>query len=351
MKGGEVVAQARREIAREKVRILGLKKKAPSLLEKASLAWKEKKEAGEREKKMDRLQIESEQSYGFRRFVAQKSAHSSKQKSFDEIGWKQVKPSQKEGKKKREISLNTSTVRALAKKLISREWARALGKPQNLEIDSIEKDAASWKKKKDEEERRKKELELKVDKQRKILNEALYLFGQKLRQEKSILVPEEAVSLLEDKLEGVGEVLDIVWHKQGCYIWLEPWEEKKMRRISGDTLPVVYKVKVGQKLDIASYKQVDKENIRNKMREVMLYKPLQRFLINDEEDAEKVLEEVLFRIGRIIDIKRTEKGWDVSFEPWERVRKRNIENNGKGPVESDQIGINWSEGKFSFVPK
>jgi len=351
MKGANIRAQAKKEIALEKDRILRKKGETPSLLEKAALAWKKTKEADEREKQKENFQREAEGSFNYQELLSQQIVQYDKQKLFKETDWSQYKPWQKKEGEKEKVSLNTATVRAMAKKLIAREWRRALGKPQSSEFDSLERTASSWKKRKDEEKRKKEEMKQKMSRQKKILKEALYQFGQKLRQEKDTIKPEEAAALIEETLESVGEIFDIEWHKQGCYIWLESWEEKKTRRISGDTLPVVYRAKIDQNLNIASFQIVDKEETRLKMRQELLFKPLQGLLIDDEKEAEEVLEGILSNMGRIINLKRTNKGWTAAVEPWERLRVRNIKNKGKCPVKGIKIEVNWSEGKFSFLPK
>lgn len=351
MKSSDVRAQAKKEIALERDRISRKRRKTPSLLEKVALAWKKRKGAEEREKLKEKLKRETEQSPDFQQFSSQQIVQYDKQKLFEETSWSQYKPWQKEEDEKAQISLNMATVRAMAKKLIGREWRRALGKPKDYRFDSLEREAFSWKKRKEEVEKRKEEMKKKIFRQKKVLKDALYQFGQKLRQEKDTIKPEEAAALLEEMLENAGEIFDIEWHKQGCYIWLEPWEEKKIRRTSGDTFPVVYRACVDQNLNVSSYQRVDKENIRLMMREEMLSKPLQGLLIDDEEEAKEVLEEVLSKMGRVIDLKRTHKGWAASIEPWEKLRVRNIKNKGKGPVASSEIEIHWSEGKFSFLPK
>jgi len=351
MKYRSVRAQAIKEIALERARISRKKKETYSPLEKAILAWKKRKEAEERERQKENFQSEAEGSFDYQEFSSQQIVQYDKEKLFEETGWSQHKLGQKEEEEKKQISLNMATIRGMAKKLMAREWRRALGKHQDYRLDSFEKTASSWKKRKDEEERKKEEMKQKILRQKKILKEALHQFGQKLRKERDTIKPEEAAALLEETLESAGEIFDIEWHKKGCYIWLEPWEEKKIRRISGDALPVVYRARIDQDLNVASCQRVDKENIRLKMREEMLSKPLQGLLINDEEEAEETLEEVLSKMGRIIDLKRTNKGWTASVESWEKLKVRNIKNKGKGHVSSSEIEINWSEGQFSFLSK
>lgn len=379
MRSESIRAQARKVMSAEKDRILRIKREAPAHLEKEAIVW-EKKEEEEREKQRAMFQSEAKASFDLLEFSSLHIAQKVKKKSIEDTDWRQYKPWKRKKKNKEQIMLNVSTIRGLAKKLISKEWARILGKTQNHDLNNLEREASSLKERKEQEERKKAEMRLarkrqkkilrerlkkrkeeerrrmeeimkKMSKQKKILQKALYQFGQKLIQEGDAIEPEKAEVLLDEILENVGEIFHVEWHKQECSIWLEPWEEKKIRKISGDTLPVVYKAKIDENLELASYEQVDSENIRLRMREEILSKALQGIFIKDEKKAEEVLERTLYKIGRIINLKRTKKGWDASFEPWEKMRLRNIKNKGKGPVERSKLEINWSEGKFSFASK
>jgi len=145
MKSAHVSDQAKKEMTRERDRILRKKRRAPSALEKAALAGKKKKEAEERKKQQERLPRETEGSFVFQKFFAQHVAPYDKKDLFEEIGWSQYKPRQKEEGKKEPRSLNMATVRAIAKRLIAREWARVLGKTRSSKFDGLEREAASWK--------------------------------------------------------------------------------------------------------------------------------------------------------------------------------------------------------------
>lgn len=110
---------------------------------------------------------EAEQSPNFQEFLVSQTAKQDKKKSFEETGWSQYKPWQREKNRKDPISLNMSAVRKLAMRLISKEWARILGKPRNSELYRLEGEASSWKRRKEEEERKKEEVRLKKLKERK----------------------------------------------------------------------------------------------------------------------------------------------------------------------------------------
>ena len=213
MKIPSVRAQARKEMAVERDRILRIKTKAPFSLEKKAIVWEKINEEEEKEKQREISQSEAKASFDFLEFFPLSIAHKVKKKSIKDTDWRQYKPWKRKKKIKEQTMLNGSTIRGLAKRLISSEWARILGKTQNSELDRLEREASSWKKIKEEEERRNAEIRLerktqkknlgerlkkrkeeekrrievtilKMSRQKKILQEALYEFGQKLTQEK-----------------------------------------------------------------------------------------------------------------------------------------------------------------------
>ena len=73
------------------------------------------------------------------------------QADHEGLDWSPYIPEEDEtdGKQK-EISINTATIRSIAKKLISREWRRALGKPPHKPMeDKLLSEAAQWREAKD----------------------------------------------------------------------------------------------------------------------------------------------------------------------------------------------------------
>jgi len=405
-------AQAIKEMSREKNRIFRKKVEFTSLLEKTALAWKKKKEMKERQSEAPKKEVSEELS--FRETLAKKVVDHDKRKlssdlsakaspvpaapqvqaaaaealakeealpeedglahrsfseggtdlsraqSRDEIGWAQYKPWQKEGdedEKKKEIPLNTATVVAIRKKLVAMEWARALGKTtRDTRFHDLEQEAATWEQKREEEKRRKEEIRMRIQRHKEVLSEVLAEFAKELREQKpATMDPKKLSALLEESLENAGEVFDIGWQRSGCFIWIEPWEEKKLRRVSDFNIPNIYRVKIDQNFQIASFEKIEDEEIIESLREEILTKPLRESLeeasfdIDNEEEAQQFLEDKLSDIGRLINLERTKEGWLATIESWEEMRLRNVRRKGKPPVVTEEIEINWRKGKLEFV--
>ncbi|GFP24054.1 hypothetical protein HKBW3S09_01520 [Candidatus Hakubella thermalkaliphila] len=109
-------------------------------------------------------------------------------KTDDAMEWRQYSPWQKEEKKEKR-PLNASSIWVFARKLMAREWARALGRRR--------------------EDARMGALEREAD-----------------------------------------------WIEDGCVVHIEPWEEKRLRRQRRDNLPVIYKLKIDDRLGIVSYGRI-----------------------------------------------------------------------------------------------
>ena len=363
-------AEAIKEISKEKARILGRESNAPSPLEDRAEAWKKKKEAEDRKKQTEMFKKEAPEGVSFREAVAKEVVGYDKQKlyglsratSSGDMGWAQFSPWKKEEgdkKKKKEIPLNTATVVAIRKKLIAMEWARIRGtKKQDTRFQDLEQEAVRWRQKKEEEKRMKEEIRLRIERHKGVLSETLAVFGKKLREQKDEnqpIEPKALSALLEQTLENAGEVFDIEWQEDGCWIWIEPWEEKKLRRISGFDIPGIYRAGINESFEITSCEKVEDEDVIASLREEILTKPLKEslegvsFNIEDEERVQQFLEDKLSDIGRLIDLRRTESGWLAVIEPWEEMRLRNIERGGNPPIITDEIEISWKDGKLEFV--
>lgn len=386
-KGVNARAEAIKEMSREKARIFRRRIEGLSLLEEAALAWKKKKEMEEGLRQKEGFKKELLKKLSFRQTLAKEIVDYDKQRlptppagGPDEIGWVQYKPLQKEeDKKKKQIPLNTATVVALRKKIIAKEWARALGKrTQDTRFRDLEQEAVIWQQKKEEKKRREEEIRMRIERYKELLSEALAEFGKRLRQQKDMATerlerPEEVPSeakgqnrgamdpkklsaILEESLENAGEVFDIEWQENGCFVWIEPWQEKKLRNIMGLNIPVIYRVKIDENFEISSYEKVEDEEIIESLREEVLTKPLREslegvsFNIDNEEEAKEFLEDKLSDIGRLINLERTESGWFATIEPWEEMKLRNVKRRGKPPIITEEIEIDWKDGKLEFVP-
>lgn len=362
-----VRVEAIREISKEKARIFRKKTEGPSPLEQAALAWKKKKEAEVRQRQKEAPKKEEAFGLSFRETFVKEVVDYDKRKLLtgpkvesDGIGWVQYKPWRKEEdeKKKKPRSLNTSSIVAIRKKLISREWARALGKrTQDTRFHDLEREAVVWKQRKEEEKRRKEEIRMRIEKHKEVLNEALSEFGKSLREKKATLDPKESSALMEESLANVGEVFDIEWQENRCLIWIEPWEERKRRRIFGFDIPNIYRVEINESFQISSFEKVEDEEVIEGLRDDFLTKPLKRslervsFNIDNEDEAKQFLEDRLSEIGRLISLERTEGGWLATIEPWEEMRIRNMKRAGKPPIVTDEIEISWKDGKLEFTPE
>lgn len=360
--------EAIKEISKEKARIFRKRIERLSPLEQAALAWKKKKEMEERQRERPSASAgEKEESFGlsFRETLAKEVVDYDKQKlsdlsraeSRDETGWAQYKPWQKEEeKKKKQIPLNMATIVALRKKIIAKEWARALGKrTQDTRFYDLEQEAAMWKQRREEAKRREEEISMRIARHKEVLSEALIEFGKRLRDKRDTTDPKELSALLEESLENAGEVFDIEWEENECLVWIEPWEEKKLRRFLGFDIPVIYRVKIDENLEISSYEKVEDEEVIESLKEEILTRPLKRslegvsFNIDNEKEAQQFLEDKLLDIGRLINLERPEAGWLATIEPWEEMRLRNIKRRGKTPIVTDEIEIGWKDGKLEFA--
>lgn len=366
-KNVNVGAEAIKQISKEKARIFRKRTEEPSLLEKIALAWKEKKDKERRQRQREALKKGESLGLSFRETVAkevvdhdkQRLSETSRAESRDEIGWTQFNPWKKEGnKKKKEISINTATIVAIRKKIIAEEWRRALGKPkQDNKFRDLEQEATIWRQRKEEAERRREEMKIRVARHRELLSEALVGFAKGLREKKDSMEPKALSIFLEESLGNAGEVFDIDWQEKGCFVWIEPWEEKKRRKISGIDIPVIYRVKIDEDLQISSYEEVEDEEIIESLREELLTRSFREslegisFNIDNEDEAKQFLEDRLLDIGRLINLERTENGWLATIEPWEEMRIRNARRRGKPPMVTDEIEIDWKDGKLEFAPE
>ncbi|WP_219855510.1 hypothetical protein [Candidatus Hakubella thermalkaliphila] len=77
--------------------------------------------------------------------------------------WRQYSPWQKEEKKEKR-PLNASSIWVFARKLMAREWARALGRRrEDARMGALEREAAWYKAKKEEEKKRIEEEKRRID--------------------------------------------------------------------------------------------------------------------------------------------------------------------------------------------
>ena len=387
-------ARAIKETFKEKARIFRKKTQTTSALEKAALEWKERKGAEARKNQKEALQKEelalkpsiAETSNENTQIPKQKEQSNALEEQLsNDIEWTQYKLGNKDEQEKAEISLNTATVRALAKKIISSEWNRILGKSVGpSEIDNLEREATLWIEKKKEakrkriearmeriqqkrlkkaalmekrlaQRRKKEEEKLILTKKKDVLGEALKIFSRKLKPEKDPIDHKMAAEALKEALENVGEILDISWQEKACWVWLEPWEEMKLRKARGESIPIIYRAGIGDDLEVISFKNIKDKDERIKLRRKILFRVIESLLkgvshnIDNEVKNKELLENTMSEVGRVVNVEKKEMGWMFSIEPWEEVRIRNIKRGGKSPILTEEINIGWKDGKLELT--
>ncbi|GFP42498.1 hypothetical protein HKBW3C_01622, partial [Candidatus Hakubella thermalkaliphila] len=171
---------------------------------------------------------------------------------------KKDRSSRKQKKKKKKKNTKKDKAKGMLEKRVgSRKWARALGRRrEDARMGALEREAAWYKGKKEEEKKRIEEEKRGIERQKEMLEESLQVFSERLLGAKEGITAERAAELLEGTLESVGEVIEVDWIEDGCVVHIEPWEEKRLRRQRRDNLPVIYKLKIDDRLGIVSYGRI-----------------------------------------------------------------------------------------------
>ena len=231
-------------------------------------------------------------------------------------------------------NLNTASIAAMARKIMAREWAMALGRSRGVESEQagFERKAEQFKQKKAAERERREIEEKRANEQRKGLEEALRSFGRALLKTPKPVTPKTAEALLEEALTDAGEFINITWQPDGCHIWIEPWEEKRLRRKSGVTIPAAFQAAIDDNLMLTSFQKIeDPRLLRQTQDDIILKNILSNFRKATGKDFQ-AFEDAVSEKGRIIRSMKRDSGWKINFEPWEEMRKRNVERGGRPPV-------------------
>lgn len=342
-------ALAGKLIKKEKASRLTKRKPAPTLIEQAAEEWMRTEEQKKRKTlEEDRQKREAETVP--RSVSLEEYTQDSIKAGFEGLDWAPFQPQEDESSAdKREISINSATVRALAKKLIAREWRRALGKPPSKPWeDKLEKKAAAWR------EARELEKLIQEEKRHKLMTCALNLntvlseFAAKL-----IKVSDSAnlAELFEECLEDLGKICPVEWSPEDCRIWFEPWPEIRNRRITGTVDPFLYTAKVDSNFDIASIEEVDDEDFLSRIQEgslIEIYTRLAGENNGGESGIEDLLEDTLSEQGRLLALIKTDTGWSATLELWEAMRLRRDKKLGEEFSQLTYITIDYQQGGVSF---
>jgi len=359
-----IINEYKKEIFKEKTRISGKTIQSPSLLEQSASQWKKKKELKERHTQTEIIKKSENLKVSFREDSSKEIINYDKRKEYyppttdsNEAIWAQYSPLNKqEGEKEKQIPLNTATVVAIRKKLIAKEWARALGKKtQNNDTYHLEQEADKWWQKKEEKKKEAERERIRYEQYKKTLNEILSEFSKILREKKVIKNPKELSDLLLKLLEDAGEIFNIEWQEKKCIIWIETWKEKKIRRIAGLNIPIIYRIEIDENLEISSCKKVEEGEALKKLRVDVLNRSLSKrleeisFNLNDKKQTREFLENILCEAGRLIDLEHSGYNWLATIESWENMMQRNLKRKGKPPIITEQIQFSSKDGKLKIA--
>lgn len=344
--------QALREIAREKETSRG-KKYTVSSLEKAAQEWDRRQSEQEKEEQDGKQLSQEDDGIFFNKLSSKEVLRKQEQTGTDAFDWVQFNPHKKEEKKEQPRLLNTATIHGIAKKIMAREWRRAKGiRKQDPRIQNLEREIESWRERKELEQRIQREKEERIMKYVKKFNSALNEFSRKLVNDCETLYIEKAATIFNDVLEEeLGEIFKIDWLQEGCKVWFEPWEEKRQRRIRRESFPSIFEAVIDGNMDISSFEEVESTEVKSIIIEEALVQSLEdsiEFGDLNESELEKAIEDALSDFGRLATLKRTQKGWTAAVEPWEDVRRRNIERMSPDPHKYTIVNISSSEDNLSF---
>lgn len=155
----KVSSAAREAMGKERARIMGRKKRRISIFERAADIWKQRKEREETEVEENRADEKKDifSKDTLKEIIEEKRLERAGViKTTDEMGWKQYNPWKKQAEEAKENKrVNSASIWVFARRLMAREWARALGKKlPDPKASEMEREAAEFGRRKEEEERR-----------------------------------------------------------------------------------------------------------------------------------------------------------------------------------------------------
>lgn len=244
--------------------------------------------------------------------------------------WKPYQSEQGEDKNKTR-DLNPASVSLMARKIMAREWAMALGRGRGPETEqaNFERQAEEYRKKEAAERERKEIEDRRAHRQRAALEAALRDFGRNLLEAPKPVSPETAETLLEKSLGKVGATMRIAWEKKRCEIFFEPWEEERLRRKNRETVPVLYQATIDNHFVLRSFEKIhDPRFLQEAKNDLILKNILSSFRKLPIQNLHS-FKNAVSECGRIIRSTNMNGGCKINFEPWEEVRKRNVERKGQ----------------------
>ncbi|MBU4194880.1 MAG: hypothetical protein KKF66_07790 [Actinobacteria bacterium] len=243
-------------------------------------------------------------------------------------------------------SVTTASISRLARKMIAREWRRALNKPSpNYGLTSLEEEAVRIRE--DIEQRKLREVleeeeRQKAERQVRLLAGAITDVAEYIAEyyERANEEPDpiDVTSRITRAVRDVGFLFDIQWGSDGCDIWLEPWEERRLRRQGGEKESVVYHIQIDGEMEVVlrgiyragggivetSDDGGDKEELA-----VVLAPGAMLLELGEGDEPELALRSRLSELGKVVGVDRDEDVWRASLEPWAEVRARRLNEPGR----------------------
>ena len=333
MAEGSVVTQYHKELAREKARIGGkTKRTAPDALEIA---------AQRRQAERDRANKQP---------TGPEQQSPCTPDSDAQADWVQFNPLQAEtqdAQGPRRVS--TITIFCLAKKMMAEEWRRAKGiRKRDPRVAELERSAGQYQARKiaKQEEKRRQAMCLKQEHDRLLecVDDFVHaMLDRKHRNGVSSL--DEVGDLMVAAFGTLGEVVRVEWTEGGgCTIWLEPWPDRSKRRRRGDVQPVLGKLTLDAKLNISAYERVTDPVVRQEKRAGLLLQRLRqstneiRRLRTGQEVLDFVAQEA-WELGRVLDTTLENGWWKIRIQPWDEVRRHNVNTSNNGPIPEYEITV------------
>jgi len=307
--------------ALERAKALGLQPKSMEMssFERKAREWKQREQE-------ERSELSSEKPEAGTKI--QDPASSIKQ-GFD---WQPYRAEQGDAENKPK-DLNAASIALTARQIMAREWAMALGgRSSGNEEANIERKAEEYREKKAAEKERKKIEQQRAHKQRAALEETLRVFGRNLLKAPKSVSPEAAEALLEEALSEVGDTIRMTWQPDGCHILIEPWEERRLRRKTGETAPAVFQATIDDNLMLSSFQRVEDPQVLQQTRNDIILKDILLSFRNSAGEDLRAFEDAIAEEGRIIQSMKMDGGWGLELEPWEEMRRRNVERKGQPPI-------------------
>jgi len=176
----KVSVVARRMMAEERDRIARRKRKQISPIEQSAIAYLKKQEEKERGEKEQQLGPRDQQQNISFQALTEKIVEEKRQNNEakqDKVAWKQFNPWQKKEEEKKAGRINSASIWLFARKMMAREWARALGKPRNAGLRPLEQSAADWQK-----EKTKERLKIELAERKHLLAERVEVMNRQLEE-------------------------------------------------------------------------------------------------------------------------------------------------------------------------